>query len=51
MKNLKGFMKVIKGIYEQHTKLPSKKLDEILKHDIWFTAQECLDYGLVDKII
>ncbi|GAI73882.1 unnamed protein product, partial [marine sediment metagenome] len=27
------------------------KLDEILKHDLWFEADQCLEYGLVDEII
>jgi len=44
-------MVIIKDIYKEDTRLPMKKLDEILKHDIWFTAKECLEYGLVDHII
>jgi len=27
------------------------KLDEILKHDLWFDADRCKEYGLVDEII
>ena len=27
------------------------KMDEILKHDIWWDAEQCLEYGLVDEII
>ena len=26
------------------------KLDEILKHDLWWDANKCLKVGLVDKI-
>ena len=44
-------MATIKSIYKQYTKLPMKKLDEILKHDLWFDSKTCLDYGLVDEII
>ncbi len=51
MKNLDKLMEMIKGIYKTYTKLPANKLDEILKHDLWFSAEECLKYGLVDKII
>lgn len=51
MDNLDKLMEMIKGLYETYTKLPTKKLDEILKHDLWFNADECLKYGLVDKII
>ena len=51
MENNKHLMTTIKSIYKQYTKLPMKKLDEILKHDLWFDSKTCLDYGLVDEII
>lgn len=51
MENNKHLMATIKSIYKQYTKLPMKKLDEILKHDLWFDSKTCLDYGLVDEII
>ena len=35
----------------QHTKIPKRKLNEMLKRDLWFDAETCLDYGLVDEII
>ena len=44
-------MNKIKGIYEQYTKIPKKQLDGILKHDLWWDAQTCLNYGLIDEII
>jgi len=50
-KNCDRLMKMIKNIYLEHTKIPKKKLDNILKHDIWFDAKQCLEYGLVDEII
>ena len=28
-----------------------KKLDEILKHDLWFDSQTSLKLGLVDDIV
>lgn len=28
-----------------------EQLDEILRHDIWWTAKDCLEKGLIDKII
>ncbi|NBP04277.1 MAG: hypothetical protein EBU90_30140, partial [Proteobacteria bacterium] len=49
--NNRRLMSLIKDVYKTYTKLPMKKIDEILKHDIWFSAQECLEYGLVDEII
>lgn len=50
MENNKRLMQSIKSIYKQYTKVPMKKIDEILKHDIWFDANTCLEYGLVDTI-
>jgi len=51
MENNKRLMQSIKNIYKQYTKVPMKKLDEILKHDIWFDASTCLEYGLVDEVL
>lgn len=51
MKNYDKLMKTIKDVYKKHTKIPMKKLEEILKHDLWFDANQCLEYGLVDEII
>lgn len=51
MENSTKFMGMIKGIYKERTKIPMKKLNEILKHDLWFSAAEALQYGLVDEII
>ena len=51
MENSHKFMKVIKDVYKKHTKIPMKKLDEILKHDLWLDAEESLYYGLVDYIL
>ena len=49
--NLDLMMKTIKDVYKKYTKLPMKKLDEILKHDLMWDANTCLKYGLVDEII
>ena len=51
MKNNELLMKVIKNIYEEHTKIPKRELSKILKHDLWWDAKTCLKYGLVDEII
>lgn len=51
MQNNDKFMEMIKSIYKEHTKLPMKKLNEILKHDLWLTPKEALLYGLVDDVI
>jgi len=51
MKNLDMLMEKITSLYQRHTKLPEEKLKEILTHDLWFSAEQCLEYGLVDKIL
>lgn len=51
MENSEMLMNKIKNIYREHTKIPKKEMDEILKHDIWWEAEKCLEYGLIDEII
>jgi len=51
MKNNDLLMKTIKDIYVEHTKIPKAQLSKILKHDLWWDANQCLEYGLVDEII
>jgi ATP-dependent Clp protease protease subunit len=51
MENSEMLMKKIKNIYREHTKIPKKELDNILKHDLWWEAEKCLEYGLVDELI
>lgn len=50
MGNLRELMDKIKSLYKKNTKINEKDLDEILKHDIWWGAEKCLESGLVDKI-
>ena len=49
--NVDLMMKSIKSVYEEYTKIPMKKLDEILKHDLMWDAETCLKYGMIDEII
>ena len=49
--NLDLMMKNIKSIYKEYTKIPMKKLNEILKHDLMWDANTCLEYGMIDEII
>ena len=49
--NVDLMMKSIKTVYEEYTKIPMKKLDEILKHDLMWDAKTCLEYGMIDEII
>lgn len=45
------FMKHIKSLYGQFTKIPEEEIDEILKHDLYWDAKKAKKYGLVDSII
>ena len=49
--NLDLMMKTIKDVYKKYTKVPMKKLDKILKHDLFWDANTCLKYGMIDEII
>ena len=49
--NLDLMMDTIKNVYKKYTKVPVKKLNEILKHDLMWDAETCLKPGLVHEII
>jgi len=49
--NLDLMMTTIKNVYKEYTKVPMKKIDEILKHDLMWDAETCKSLGLVDEII
>ena len=49
--NLDLMMETIKRVYKEHTKVPEKKLDGILKHDLMWDAETCKSLGLIDEII
>ena len=50
-KNLDLMMETIKNVYREYTQVPMEKIDEILKHDLLWDAQTCLEYRLIDEII
>lgn len=45
------FMKEVKDLYKEYTKIPMKKLEELMKRDLYFSAAECLEYKIIDEII
>jgi ATP-dependent Clp endopeptidase proteolytic subunit ClpP len=51
MENNNKLMDMIKTLYGEYTQVPPSRLEEILKHDLWWDAEKCLEYGLVDKIL
>jgi len=48
--NLRQMHDTIKAIYREHTKLNDEELEGLLKHDLWWKADKCLEKGLVDAI-
>ena len=49
--NLDSLMEQLYKFYLKNTKLKKKQLVKILKRDLWFNAEDCLKYGLVDGIV
>jgi ATP-dependent Clp endopeptidase proteolytic subunit ClpP len=50
-KNLEMLSEKIQSIYLEHTKFSKADLEELLKHDIYLSSDECLKYGLVDEVL
>jgi ATP-dependent protease ClpP protease subunit len=51
MENSEMLMKKIKDIYREHTKIPKREMDNLLKHDLWWEAEKCLEFGMIDEVI
>uniref|UniRef100_A0A6M3LNC3 Putative protease n=1 Tax=viral metagenome TaxID=1070528 RepID=A0A6M3LNC3_9ZZZZ len=49
--NLDKLMEVIKNIYTRYTKLTKDELDGLLKHDLWYNAEEAIKFGLADEVL
>ena len=43
-------MNMIYKLYQNHTTMKLKKIKRILKHDLWWDINKCIQNGLVDKI-
>ena len=48
--NLKQMHETITQLYVKHTRISGADLDELLKHDLWWKSQKCVDTGLVDGL-
>ena len=46
IKTCDKLMNIIKKIYNEKTKIPNKKLKNMMKRDIYLTAEECVEYGI-----
>jgi ATP-dependent Clp protease, protease subunit len=51
IENLQKFMETIRHLYLDKTDITMVQLEDMLEHDLWMNAKECLEYGLVDEII
>lgn len=51
MQNSDLIMKLLKDFYKKNTNLSDKKLDKILKRDVYFNAEECIKMGFTDEIM
>jgi ATP-dependent Clp endopeptidase proteolytic subunit ClpP len=49
--NLNVLTEHINKIYIERTHITKAKLRHILKHDRWWNAEQCITYGLIDKIV
>lgn len=49
-KNLTQLMEKITNIYTEYSTLTPKKLNKLLKHDLWLDAKKSIKYGLADEI-
>ena len=50
IENQKNIYAAVKKVYLSKSKMSAKKLDEMLKHELWLPADQCLELGLVDEI-
>jgi ATP-dependent protease ClpP protease subunit len=49
-KNLSNLMNKITDIYTEYSKLTPKKLEKLLKHDLWLSSNKSIKYGLADEL-
>ncbi len=50
IQNQEELYKRVKDIYLKNCTIKSKKLDKLLKHELWLPPEKCIEIGLVDKI-
>lgn len=49
-KNCMKLMDLFKNVYKKYTKIPPKKLDELLSREIYLDSSECIEYSIVDFV-
>jgi ATP-dependent Clp endopeptidase proteolytic subunit ClpP len=50
MENLEKFMDRFREIYTRETHIPEKKLNKLLKRDLYMDAKKCLKWSVVDSV-
>lgn len=50
MGNLEQFMKKFREIYTRETRIPERKLEKLLKRDMYMDSKKCLKWGVVDDL-
>lgn len=43
-------MDMLKKVYNENTKIPAKRLKTLMKRDVYLSAEECLEYQIVDGL-
>ena len=51
MKSCKKFMDMIRSIYGDKCDIPDKKMESMMKKDIYLDAEECLKFKIVDEVL
>ena len=50
MENLEQLMERFRKVYTRETKIPEKKLEKLLKRDLYMDSKRCLKWEVVDYI-
>ena len=50
LKSTDKFMKMLKKMYLEKTKIPEKKFKRLMKKDIYLSPSDCLKYKIVDAV-
>ena len=51
IENQKQLYEKILELYLQNTKFKKKNLEELLQHELWLNAEDCVKKGLADKVV
>jgi ATP-dependent protease ClpP protease subunit len=51
MENLEQFMKRFRKIYTRETSIPERKLNKLLRRDVYIDSVKCMNWEVVDSIV